>query len=143
MVDFVKKDVVGFSPEQKAQLQSVIVAVSAEAGLKNQRTLDARDAAIIDQGKKFITNATVSCTDCHQFHNVDKDAVAPDLTNYGSREWLAAFISDPGHDRFYGASNDRMPAFGANQRMSAQEIGLLTDWLRGDWYEPEGEKAKD
>ncbi len=137
MVGFVKKDVAGFSAEQKAQLQQVIVALSAEAGLKSQRVLDAGDVAIIDQGKKLIGSAGVSCTDCHQFHVADADAVAPDLTGYGSREWLVAFITDPSHARFYGKDNDRMPAFGKDQRLSTQEIGLVADWLRGEWYEPE------
>ncbi len=58
----------------------------------------------------------------------------PDLTGFGSRQWLTAFISNPKHESFYGAHNDRMPAFGADGRLTADEIGLIADWLRGDWY---------
>jgi mono/diheme cytochrome c family protein len=76
------------------------------------------------------------CTECHQFRKPDEDATAPDLTGYGSRGWLVSFISNPAHTRFYGRRNDRMPAFGEGQRLSAKEIGLLTDWLRGEWYRP-------
>jgi ubiquinol-cytochrome c reductase cytochrome b subunit len=73
------------------------------------------------------------CTGCHQFRTPDEDAIAPDLTGYGSREWLIAFISNPAHLRFYGRRNDRMPVFGEEGSLTAEEIGLLADWLRGDW----------
>jgi ubiquinol-cytochrome c reductase cytochrome b subunit len=142
MVDFVKKDVAGYSADQKTQLASVLTALSAEAGLKAQAGLDRRDAALIKQGQSLIGGSGLSCTDCHQFHSVDADATAPNLTGYGSREWLVAFISNPAHERFYGKDNDRMPAFGVTQQLSDQEIGLVADWLRGDWYVPEGGKAE-
>ena len=66
---------------------------------------------------------------------------APDLTGWGSREWLVGIITDPTHERFYGDSNDRMPSFGkadegAAPMLTPQQIGLLADWLRGDWYRP-------
>jgi mono/diheme cytochrome c family protein len=41
-------------------------------------------------------------------------------------------IADPTHERFYGDSNDRMPAF--EKTMSREQIGILVDWLRGQWY---------
>src|SRR6185312_2596756 len=67
MVKFVKKDVAGFSDEQKAQLKKVLTALSAEAGLKFQRGLDQRDAALIAEGKTLITTEGMRCTECHQF----------------------------------------------------------------------------
>src|SRR5205814_6222667 len=45
MAKFVKKDVAGFSDEQKTQLNKIIAALSAEAELKSQRDADRRDAA--------------------------------------------------------------------------------------------------
>ena len=77
----------------------------------------------------------MKCTDCHQFQAKDEDATAPDLTGYGSREWLVRFLNNPGHADFYGERNDRMPAFGEKQILSPEAIGLIADWLRGDWYE--------
>ena len=135
MSKFVKKDVAGYTPEQKEQLGKVIAAVSAEAGLKSQAADDARDAALIAEGRKLFKDA-MACTDCHQFHEKDEDATAPNLTGYASREWLIKFLNNPAHDDFYGQRNDRMPAFGEKQILSPQEIGLIADWLRGDWYEP-------
>jgi len=90
MSKFVKKDVAGFSPEQKTQLQKVIVAVSAEAALKSQQDADQRDTTIVAEGKTLIASESMRCTECHQFHKPDEDATAPDLTGYGSREWLLA-----------------------------------------------------
>jgi len=63
------------------------------------------------------------------------------LTRYGSREWLKGIISNPADERFYGKDdkkfptqgNDRMPAYA--DILSARDIDLLTEWLRGEWYE--------
>ncbi|MCI0539686.1 MAG: cytochrome b N-terminal domain-containing protein [Verrucomicrobiales bacterium] len=134
MVKFVKRDIPKFDTAQRDQLRKVIAAVSAEAGLKAQAEADRRDSSMIDEGRKLITSADMRCTECHQFRKPDEDATAPDLTGFGSREWLTGFISDPAHERFYGRRSDRMPAFGQDQRLSGHEIGLLADWLRGQWY---------
>ena len=45
-------------------------------------------------------------------------------------------ITDPSHARFYGKRNDRMPLFGKDQILDAASIGLVADWLRGEWYAP-------
>ena len=69
----------------------------------------------------------------HYFGNTKhQDATAPELTGYGSREWIMAIVSDPKHERFYGRRNDRMPSFGRDQVLDEASIGLLADWLRGD-----------
>jgi len=135
MANFVKADVAEFSAAQKAELQQVIVALSAEAELKSQRNSDLRDAALIANGRKILAANSLSCVDCHKFRELGDDPSAPDLTGYGSRAWLAAFIADPAHERFYGERNDRMPQFGSKKMLTEQEIGLVVDWLRGEWYE--------
>jgi ubiquinol-cytochrome c reductase cytochrome b subunit len=134
MVKFVQKDITGFSQEQKEQLKKVIMAVSAEAMLKSQMSADQNDGARIEEGRTIITNA-MRCTDCHQFHKVDEDATGPVLTEYGSRKWLVKLVANPAHADFYGKRNDRMPAFGADKVLSEQQIGLIVDWLRGEWDE--------
>ncbi len=133
MPKFVKTKVAKYTDEQKAQLVKVIAALSAEAQLKFQAVEDQKDAASIVEGRGLLREA-LSCTDCHQFHVADTNADAPDLTGYGSHEWLVKFLNNPGHADFYGEHNDRMPAFGEKQILSPQAIGLLADWLRGDWY---------
>ena len=142
MVKFVKKDVAGFSAEEKEQLRKAVIALSAEAGLKSQLEADQRDATMITEGRTLMANDTMRCTECHQFRKKDEDASAPDLTGYGSREWLIGIIGDPKHERFYGRRNDRMPAFATDQILDAQSIGLLADWLRGEWYEAASPEAQ-
>lgn len=137
MVDFVKKDVAELtSGANKDQIQKVVAALSAEAKLPAQEDADRRDAALIAEGKKLIAGDTIGCAQCHKFHDDADDPVGPDLTGYGSREWLTAFVSNPEHERFYGERNDRMPAFGEKKSLTEKEIGLVVDWLRGVWYRP-------
>ncbi|MSU64745.1 MAG: DUF4405 domain-containing protein [Opitutus sp.] len=135
MAKFVKEDVPEFSAEQKEKLRQGIIALSAEAGLKSQTALDKRDSVLIEEGRKEIKGSTIRCTDCHKFHG-EGDDTGPDLTGWGSREWLTAFISDASHERFFGEKNDRMPAFGPDKMLTEREIGLVADWLRGEWYVP-------
>jgi ubiquinol-cytochrome c reductase cytochrome b subunit len=134
MVEFVKEDIASFSEDDLKALESAIVALSAEARLKSQREIDERDKAIIEAGTEALTGFQTGCMDCHTFHDEGEES-APDLTGYGSREWLVAFISNPEHERFYGDRNDRMPAYGEEKSLTPQEIGLVADWLRGEWYE--------
>ncbi len=136
MVRFVQRDVAGFDPSRQAQLAKVVLALSAEAGLRAQREADTREAAAIAEGRELIRSSAMRCTDCHQFQKPDEDATAPDLTGYGSRPWLIDFVGNPAHERFYGRRNDRMPAFGTDGTLDAPTIGVLADWLRGEWYQP-------
>ncbi|MBN8248840.1 MAG: cytochrome b N-terminal domain-containing protein [Verrucomicrobia bacterium] len=137
MVKFVKQKVARYDAGEQAGLVKVIAAVSAEAQLPLQAAEDQRDAAILEEGR-LLLRSDFSCTDCHAFRKPDEDATAPDLTGWGSREWISGIISDPSHERFYGKRNDRMPAFQATGQLEAQSIGLLADWLRGDWYRAPG-----
>jgi ubiquinol-cytochrome c reductase cytochrome b subunit len=135
MAAFVRDDVPKLSPEGKTALANAILALSAEAGLKSQREADVSDAARIADGKRALSGTGINCADCHAFGAPDPNATGPDLTGFGSREWLTAFIADPAHPRFFGANNDKMPSFGKEGRLTPTEIGLLADWLRGEWYE--------
>ena len=140
MVKFVKHDVTAFTPEQKEQLKKVITAVSAEAQLKSQAPDDRRDSALINDGRSLMKD-TMRCTECHEFRAKDENATAPELTGWGSREWIVKMITNPAHPDLYGDHNDRMEAFGDKQILTDLEIGLLADWLRGEWYEPSEVKA--
>ena len=139
MVGFVQDTLKNLSADKKAQVDKIIAAVSAEAHLPAQQAADQADAAKIAEGRQLL-RTEISCVDCHQFQQPDAGATAPDLTGYGSRDWLVSFLDDPAHPRFYGKDNDRMPSFGKTDRLSAHDIGLLADWLRGDWATPKAEK---
>ncbi|MBL9200595.1 MAG: c-type cytochrome, partial [Opitutaceae bacterium] len=133
----VKEDVAALDDAGKKELAQAILALSAEARLKSQRELDKKDEALIESGTKALIGAKLSCIDCHKFHDEGEElGTAPDLTGYGSRDWVIGIISNPEHERFYGKKNDRMPAFGEEKQLTPHEIGLVADWLRGEWYEP-------
>ena len=71
-----------------------------------------------------------ACIDCHDIDSEDEGS-APDLTGYGSRGWLIAFIENPEDKRFYGKKNDRMPCYGRDSKLKPEEIELIADWIRG------------
>jgi len=142
MAGFVKDNLSELDAGEKENLKKVIMAVSAEAKLPSQQQLDARDAKAIAEGRKLLVD-DFGCTDCHKFRDKPGAGEAPQLTGYGSPEWIAGIIRDPADKRFYGKLNDRMPAYApsaadpAQHTLGPREIRLLTDWLRGDWYEEE------
>lgn len=134
MVGYVKDDVVKLDEKGRTQLVSAIKALSAEAQLPAQAATDAADAKEIADARKFIGTDGLACTDCHNYRG-QKGKGGPDLNGYGSREWMMGIITNPAHSRFYGKDNDRMPAFGEDKLLTPEQIGLVADWIRGDWYE--------
>jgi ubiquinol-cytochrome c reductase cytochrome b subunit len=126
----------------KKRIEDITFAIADEAGMLYEKAADVQSR--IDAGRAAIVDAEhdVSCIGCHKFRDDGELGLAPDLTGYASREWLTEFISNPEHDRFYPETNDRMPAFAANgdnptaNRLSAEDLRLLVEWLRGEWYEP-------
>jgi ubiquinol-cytochrome c reductase cytochrome b subunit len=144
MPNFVKETLGSLDEEEKKNLRKVVIALSAEAQLPSQQAIDARDAAIIEEGRKLLSE-DFSCTDCHKFHDKGKLGDAPDLTGYGSAQWTAAMIGNPKSKRFFGIKNDRMISYAetgdpAKDILGEQSIRLLSDWLRGQWFEPEAKK---
>lgn len=141
--DFVLAELKDLSSEQQRQRDLIALALSAEAQLIAQRTQDAQAAndGTLQQGREAIKTAIKdqTCTDCHKFHELGELGTAPDLTGYGTAEWLRAFISNPAHERFYREDgNDRMPAYvidSANPQknlLANHELDMLVRWLRGD-----------
>tara|TARA_Y100001934_G_scaffold149408_1_gene179290 strand:- start:1261 stop:1794 length:534 start_codon:yes stop_codon:yes gene_type:complete len=122
------KQLAKYDEAEKALVPKVAALLSDLAELPYQKKLsdDEREAGF------DVFFDELACIDCHDIENEDEGS-APDLTGYGSREWLLAFIGDPSHERFYGSKNDRMPSFGRDNKISAREIEMLVDWLRKDW----------
>jgi ubiquinol-cytochrome c reductase cytochrome b subunit len=143
MVEYVQGDLKTWPKDEIGQ---VVAALSAQAQLPSQRQLDASDVAPIAAGRGLIADDS-RCAACHRFKPEwpsgdpklrENETGYPDLTHYGSRDWLIGMISNPSAPRFYGKKNDRMPAFAANESdlssciLSRREIELIVDWLRGD-----------
>lgn len=128
--------------KMRDDLKLVAQALSAEAALPRSTAAGHDEQAPIVAGRELISGR-LSCTDCHKFRDQGELGSAPDLTGYGSREWLIGMIGNPQHERFYsGDRNDRMPIFAEDTEhpernlLSPRELNLLVDWLRSDWYEP-------
>lgn len=130
MIRYVLEDLKDLSDADKAKLKKIVAALSAEAQLPSQADADKKDAAAIEEGRALINGGKdpFSCADCHQFRNDEKGS-GPDLTGWGSRDWMIALVKNPAHERFYeGDHNDRMPAF--EKELDAKAIGAVVDWLR-------------
>jgi ubiquinol-cytochrome c reductase cytochrome b subunit len=145
MIDYVRKDLrerLKEDPEEKKNLEKVVITLSAEAQLSSQQAMDERDRATIEEGRTMIAD-DFGCTDCHKFRDQGQLGTAPDLTGYGSKAWIAAFIANPKSKRFYGAKNDRMPSYGEDadptkNLLAPHSLDMLADRLRGDWFESLG-----
>jgi ubiquinol-cytochrome c reductase cytochrome b subunit len=155
MVGFVNDNLAELDDEGKAKLQSLIIALSAEAALPSQAKADktAAEDGTLAKGRKALAESfdSSSCIDCHKFRDEGDLGSAPDLTGWGSKDWLVQFITNPAHERFYRETNDRMPAFGAaadsaaasgtkQPLLTAADIDLLARLLRGE-LAPEQPKA--
>ncbi len=141
MVSWVKENLAELDGPGRENLRKAVIALSAEAALPAQRAADAKDAKQAAEGRELI-KSQLGCIDCHRFHDAGELGTAPDLTGYGSRDWLIAFVSNPGDERFYADRNDRMPAYAPHaddphrNDLSPKQLALIVDFLRGDWYEP-------
>ena len=139
MVNFVQNDLADAATWKPDDIEAVIVAMAAEAGLAAAGT----PPAVIEKGRGLVADGE-RCGSCHTFRDNGVAAgSAPDITGWGSREWLVGIIVDPTHQRFYGDTNDRMPSFGkaeegAAPMLTRRQIEMIADWLRGDWYRPAG-----
>ena len=129
--------------ELRDKLQLAALALAAEAELL-PNVSSSEHATAIAAGRKILVGE-LGCTDCHRFHGEGDLGSAPDLTGYGSRQWLSEMIANPQGERFYGdGRNDRMPAFANDPKhpkqnlLSPEELDLLVNWLRGQWFEPQG-----
>ena len=140
MVEFVQNDLADLDDEGREKIEAIVVALSADAHLPYQRELDqeAESAGRIAAGREAFTDAfdSYACSDCHRWGEIEDAEDAPDLTGYGSRDWMIKMIADPAH--IYGEHNDRMPAFNPpgkpeSQQLSDEKIGLIVDWIRQDW----------
>jgi ubiquinol-cytochrome c reductase cytochrome b subunit len=139
MAGFVKDTIAELDADKKKDLKTAIMVLSAEAKLPSQKSADAQDAAAIAKGHKLIDD--FGCTGCHKFHKDGSLGSAPDLTTYGSAAWIEGIIRNAAHRRFYGKLNDRMPAYGGSadpsqDTLSPEQIRLVAEWLRGEWWEP-------
>jgi ubiquinol-cytochrome c reductase cytochrome b subunit len=142
MADWVKENVTSgkVSPEELTDVVEFLVSLS------EHKQNGPANADRVASGMKFFVDGNDSldtkCFDCHAMRVTDDpDQLfggespglapgAPDLSGYGSKEWLRRFLEDPGHKTLYG-KNNAMPAFA--ERLSGRQMSLLIDFLLNDW----------
>jgi ubiquinol-cytochrome c reductase cytochrome b subunit len=147
MIDYVVNQM-QLKPEE---IDKVALALESEAG----RSPPGVDHAAVAAGRQLIHD---NCTDCHRFRESEGGGIAPDLTGWGSIEWIAGMIHDPNTASYYAhlegtvedpetgrsEAKQRMPAFGlppqrnAAPLLDAELIEDIAAWLHGDWP-PAGE----
>jgi ubiquinol-cytochrome c reductase cytochrome b subunit len=112
-----------------AQKKAVIEFMFAEGSEADDKI--APDKGLAEQGAEVFKS---KCTDCHLYKGEGADTFdGPDMTGYGSREWLAKQIAKP--ESIYGELN-KMPAFGED--LSESDVQMLAIYLRGQRFlEPE------
>ena len=127
-----RKVLAKYSPKETALLPDIARLLTDMAELPYQDSLseDEREELLAlfynDEGD---FQDGLACIDCHDIDS-EGDGYAPDLTGYGSDEWTVAFIKNPEQERFYGDENDRMPCYGRDEKLTAEEIQILSDWIR-------------
>jgi len=103
--------------EQEREFDDVAEWLAYQSKPRDQR----KDEALIKRGEDAFFKETNKCFDCHSVEKrvVDKGKVTwpveggelgPNLTNYGSADWIRGMIMNPGHESRYGEQN-LMPAF--------------------------------
>lgn len=134
MVRFVQRGIPNaWTDEQRAELEYVMDWLSAEANLTRQQDVEQAEAARIERGREAVVSGFVNCTDCHVVEGFGEQE-GPELTGWGSRDWMLRMLHNPAHPSLYGEDNDRMPAFGADEILTERDMGLIVDWIREDWY---------
>lgn len=124
-------------PQNSADVDAMVEFLVSLAGKKDpslDQTKVERGREILDSGN-LTAGSITKCTDCHTsvastFTPDASNGGIPELSGYGSTAWLKAFITNPGHEQFYGEKN-KMPGFADS--MSAHDLGLLARYLSGDF----------
>jgi ubiquinol-cytochrome c reductase cytochrome b subunit len=127
-----RKVLAKYTEEEKKLLPEIakLLADGAELPYEEKLDEDTREELLslyYNDDLKFEDGR--ACIECHDIDSEDEGS-APDLTGYGSREWLIAFIENPEDKRFYGKKNDRMPCYGRDGKLKDEEIAILVDWIR-------------
>ncbi len=146
---FLTGDMAGWSKENQPalrdadnaeSLKALIEFLAAQSGRHDVGTVEEK---LVSAGRKIFNTGTLAngsfdsnCIDCHTLKPVGQEEIlgsasGPTLTGYAGKDWLTAFLKNPGHEDFYG-DNNLMPAFESS--LSEKELGLLVDWMTGHYY---------
>ncbi len=152
MVEFVETSTEGGSKVtedsvvySKQDLDKIAWALHGEAGMGFDG--DAGEHEFVMEGNALIRQEN-GCIACHKFGEDGYLGSGPDLTGWGSREWIRELIKDPNNPNHYGYLTDwgeegkqTMPAFGKDANpeygYSDEVLDIVARWLRGELYPKE------
>ncbi len=103
-----------------ADLDAIVEFVYSQTGAEKV------DQALAARGKELF-DGDGDCSGCHEIDG-KTGGDAPNLGGRGSVDSLAAFITDPGREHYFGEAND-MPEF-PRDKLSEDERYLLAEYLR-------------
>lgn len=133
-------------PANAESLRALVEFLTSQGGRTDLGTFDEK---LVADGKEIFKAGTLksgslssSCVDCHAMKVAGESAPLsegagagyPTLTGYAGRDWLKAFLRNPGHADFYGDKNTMMVF--DDKRLSEKELDLLVNWMTGDYYLP-------
>jgi ubiquinol-cytochrome c reductase cytochrome b subunit len=80
------------------------------------------------------------CQNCHEIDGFGGEE-APSLTDYSSREWLAALVRNPNDPRFFGGTKhddmDPYPELGEEKSLTAEQLAAVVEHLWALQGEPD------
>lgn len=143
---FTKGEMANWITENKSALKADDLKAVVEFLISQGERLDETppNPDLVAAGKEFFVlgadDLNGTCYDCHAmrikgelFQEPSAAIVAaPDLTGYGSANWLREFIRNPGHKQFYGENNAMLPF---ESRLSETELNMLVEWMLHRWPE--------
>jgi mono/diheme cytochrome c family protein len=136
-------------PANADGVNDLIEFIFSQSGRSDAKPADdpavVRGRAIFETGQlNEMTSLSGSCIECHAMQPLGDDTIlgeggyAPNLTGYGSIEWIDRFVRNPEDDMFpfYGQTGtNAMPAF--EDQLSEHQLEMLARWLAGDYYRPD------
>lgn len=130
-----------FKQMKNDEVDAVVEFLAAQA---DRSDVSPPDAGLVAKGRKLFEEGGdngdrwQACSACHDM-SIKGDkitsegmAAAPDLTGYGSEEWMRRFLNEPDSKENYGKRNC-MPSF--KSRMTPEEHNILLHWMQHRWYE--------
>jgi ubiquinol-cytochrome c reductase cytochrome b subunit len=112
-------------PGRAARILAEAAEADAQATTASKRT---SDDDLILRGRRFFMTV---CNECHSYDGERSGTFrAPEMSGYGSVEWIELMIADPSHETRYrsrGKEPAQMPAF--TNRLSKRDRRLIALWL--------------
>ncbi|MEO8796494.1 MAG: cytochrome b N-terminal domain-containing protein [Polyangiaceae bacterium] len=140
-MDTPSKDKPDMKPMPKTEIDAVVAFLASE-GTGTPSTNPA-----VAAGEKIVKDR---CTSCHLYQGEGDDAdegIAPELSGWGSRAWIAAQVANPATKATYRENaldpkrKGHMPRM--DRELSPADIALVADWTYAHARNPNGSAPRE